>query len=95
MDAAANITEKLSKYLECSLCLSTFRNPKQLSCHHVYCKTCLDKLLEFNGDGSAYITCPVRCEEKTFISEVHTTNDLGTVYELKGILDTLAVNNER
>ncbi|XP_054762115.1 E3 ubiquitin-protein ligase TRIM31-like [Lytechinus pictus] len=47
----------ISQSTECPVCLSTFTDPKILSCSHTFCKTCLDNLLEFHGN--CQIRCPV------------------------------------
>ncbi|XP_041472980.1 probable RING finger protein 207 homolog [Lytechinus variegatus] len=47
----------ISQSTECSVCLSTFTDPKILSCSHTFCKTCLDNLLECRGNSQ--IRCPV------------------------------------
>nr|XP_054762207.1 tripartite motif-containing protein 2-like [Lytechinus pictus] len=45
----------VSQSTECPVCLSTFTDPKILSCSHTFCKTCLDNLLECHGN------CQIRC----------------------------------
>ncbi|XP_063961083.1 E3 ubiquitin/ISG15 ligase TRIM25-like [Lytechinus pictus] len=47
----------ISQSTECPVCLSTFTDPKILSCSHTFCKTCLDNLLECRGN--CQIRCPV------------------------------------
>nr|XP_054762119.1 tripartite motif-containing protein 2-like [Lytechinus pictus] len=47
----------ISQSTECPVCLSTFNDPKILSCSHTFCKTCLDNLLECQGN--CQIRCPV------------------------------------
>ncbi|XP_041472039.1 uncharacterized protein LOC121421407 [Lytechinus variegatus] len=47
----------ISQRTECPVCLSTFTDPKILSCSHTFCKTCLDNLLECHGN--CQIRCPV------------------------------------
>ncbi|XP_041480661.1 tripartite motif-containing protein 2-like [Lytechinus variegatus] len=47
----------ISQSTECPVCLSTFTDPKILSCSHTFCKTCLDNLLECHGNYQ--IRCPV------------------------------------
>nr|XP_054762006.1 tripartite motif-containing protein 2-like [Lytechinus pictus] len=47
----------ISQSTECPVCLSTFTDPKILSCSHTFCKTCLDNLLECQGN--CQIRCPV------------------------------------
>nr|XP_054762124.1 tripartite motif-containing protein 2-like [Lytechinus pictus] len=47
----------ISQSTECPVCLSTFTDPKILSCSHTFCKTCLDNLLDCHGN--CQIHCPV------------------------------------
>nr|XP_054762014.1 tripartite motif-containing protein 45-like [Lytechinus pictus] len=47
----------ITQSTECPVCLSTFTDPKILSCSHTFCKTCLDNLLECHGN--CQIRCPV------------------------------------
>ena len=62
-------------------------NPKVLHCNHSYCKTCLDNILQFRGDGSGFIVCPVRCEGQTEVKEGKTTNDLNVPVQLKSLME--------
>lgn len=94
MEAVVDL-EKLGKYLECSICLSKYSNPQQLTCRHQFCKECLDNILEFQDDGSAVINCPNRCREQTVIGKRQTTNDLGVSYEFKGMLEMLKLKDKK
>ncbi|XP_041471992.1 tripartite motif-containing protein 2-like [Lytechinus variegatus] len=53
----ADTRNAISQSMECPVCLSTFTDPKILSCSHTFCKTCLDNLLECHGN--CQIQCPV------------------------------------
>ena len=52
--------------LKCPLCLSRFKNPKDLSCPHVYCKECLENL-RIVGGGGKKIACP-ECRQTTALT---------------------------
>ena len=82
-------------FLKCAICFETFDNPKQLECYHIYCKECLDALLEFNDDGSAIIKCPLQCQEQTVFTCNSTTNNLRVAYEFKGILEAYNSKDQR
>ena len=56
--------EKLEDQLNCSICLDTYTNPKQLHCHHVYCQQCLIKLVVRDQQGQLTLTCP-NCRQVT------------------------------
>ncbi|XP_063971511.1 tripartite motif-containing protein 59-like [Lytechinus pictus] len=55
---AEELKDTIAQSLECPVCLTTFTDPKILSCCHTYCKVCLEKLLESRGDDQM-IRCPV------------------------------------
>ncbi|XP_041457376.1 E3 ubiquitin-protein ligase TRIM33-like [Lytechinus variegatus] len=55
---AEELKDTIVQSLECPVCLTTFTDPKILSCSHTYCKVCLEKLLECHGDDQM-IRCPV------------------------------------
>ncbi|KAK6174225.1 hypothetical protein SNE40_017544 [Patella caerulea] len=38
--------EDLDQRINCSICLSNFRKPKIIDCHHTYCETCLDDYID-------------------------------------------------
>ena len=49
------------KYLECSLCIGDYRQPKSLACLHTFCLGCLQDFVKHNpGD----IVCPT-CRDIT------------------------------
>ena len=63
----AGSKEALSKFEEqitCPVCLDTFTDPKQLQCHHVYCRSCLAKLVERDQQGQLVLSCP-NCRQIT------------------------------
>ena len=50
--------KKLDSQLECSLCLDDFKEPKLLTCFHVFCKSpCLEKLVAKDGQSLQCPTC--------------------------------------
>ncbi|XP_057311426.1 E3 ubiquitin-protein ligase TRIM56-like [Hydractinia symbiolongicarpus] len=81
---------ELAAMLECKICLDTYHQPKQLNCGHTYCQDCLDGILVFMEDGSAELSCPVRCTKKTTITHEQTTSSLVKVFTLTGILDKVS-----
>ncbi|XP_068121872.1 E3 ubiquitin/ISG15 ligase TRIM25-like [Hyperolius riggenbachi] len=48
----------LSKELECSICLSIYRDPVNLQCGHNFCCICIDRVLD-TQEGSGGYFCPV------------------------------------
>ena len=56
--------EKLEEQTTCPVCLDTFTDPKQLQCHHVYCRGCLVKLVERDEQEQLVVLCPY-CRQPT------------------------------
>ncbi|XP_070548301.1 tripartite motif-containing protein 3-like [Ptychodera flava] len=44
------------RFLECSICLDQYKNPKILPCYHSFCQECLEKMC---GKAAEKIACPV------------------------------------
>ncbi|XP_071956082.1 uncharacterized protein [Antedon mediterranea] len=57
---------KLSKLLECPLCLEQLQEPKVFMCGHSFCKGCLKKRIQENRRGN--LTCP-RCYQRHPVTE--------------------------
>ena len=54
---AEEAVKKIDSKLECSICLETFKEPKLLPCFHVFCKSCLERLVVQGPEGQS-LTCP-------------------------------------
>ena len=59
--------KKLEEQLNCSICLETYTDPKQLQCSHVYCQQCLVPLVK-DQQGQLTLTCPT-CRQVTPIPD--------------------------
>ncbi|XP_063960409.1 uncharacterized protein LOC129267557 [Lytechinus pictus] len=75
----------ISQSTECPVCLSTFTDPKILSCSHTFCKTCLDNLLECHGNSQ--IRCPV-CRAVTQVPN-QDVGKLQVNIALKSLIDDM------
>nr|XP_054761185.1 tripartite motif-containing protein 2-like [Lytechinus pictus] len=75
----------ISQSTECPVCLSTFTDPKILSCSHTFCKTCLDNLLECHGNSQ--IRCPV-CRAVTQVPN-QDVGKLQVNIALKSLIDDI------
>ena len=78
----------------CALCMSKLCSPRVLACLHVFCETCLDKLLmDEAGDSKvgSIINCPV-CHQETSVSSKGAAS-LTCDYVLTNILDMSAIEN--
>lgn len=79
---------------ECAICQSKLCSPRVLSCLHVFCEACLDKLLmDEAGDSkvSSVLVCPI-CQQETSISSKGASS-LTCDYVLTNILDMSAIEN--
>ncbi|XP_041472664.1 E3 ubiquitin-protein ligase TRIM33-like [Lytechinus variegatus] len=75
----------ISQSTECPVCLSTFTDPKILSCSHTFCKTCLDNLLECHGN------CQIRCPVCRAVTQVpnQDVDKLQVNLALKSLIDDM------
>ncbi|XP_071804053.1 E3 ubiquitin-protein ligase TRIM13-like [Asterias amurensis] len=66
------MTKLTQNHLTCTICLSTFTDPRILDCNHSYCLTCLKNLetktLE-DGELSSQLKCPI-CRKMTSLNEM-------------------------
>ncbi|XP_041472386.1 RING finger protein 207-like [Lytechinus variegatus] len=74
-----------SQSAECPVCLSTFTDPKILSCSHTFCKICLENLLECHGNSQ--IRCPV-CRAVTQVPH-QDVGKLQVNLALKSLIDDM------
>ena len=61
---AEEALKKVEDQLNCSVCLDIYTDPKLLQCLHVFCKTCLRKLVFRDEQGQLVLTCP-NCRQNT------------------------------
>ena len=60
---AEEALKKVAARLECGICLDQYKDPKLLPCFHVFCKQCLERLME-KRDGQSVLQCP-NCRRTT------------------------------
>ena len=82
---AEEALKKLEEQLNCSVCLDTYTQPKQLLCHHVYCQHCLVKLVHQDQQGQAVLTCPI-CRQVTPVPVTGVTG-LQTAFHINHLLE--------
>ena len=59
--ATEEARKKVAAHLECGICLDQYKDPKLLSCFHVFCKQCLERLV-LQEEGQSILRCPnCRC----------------------------------
>ena len=61
---AEKALKKVEEQLNCSVCLDIFTDPKLLQCLHVFCQTCLRKLVFQDEQGQLVLSCP-NCRQIT------------------------------
>ena len=88
--ANSKVLQKLEEQLTCPLCLGIYREPRILTCHHVYCTECLQKLLD-NADKGA-LPCP-ECRKKTEVAEgnVESLAPAFSINTFRDVFDKLQV----
>ena len=62
---AEEALKKVAARLECGICLDQYKDPKLLSCFHVFCKECLESLV-LQEEGQSILRCP-NCRRATAV----------------------------
>ena len=60
---AEEALKKVAARLECGICLDQYNDPKLLPCFHVFCKQCLERLVQKRA-GQSVLQCP-NCRRTT------------------------------
>ena len=55
---AEKALKKVEDQLNCSICLDVYTDPKMLHCFHVFCQTCLVRLVFQDEQGQLVLSCP-------------------------------------
>ena len=84
---AATLLAKLERSVECDICHDPVDDPRLLTCHHTYCRLCIDDLLKFDDNGEATVKCPKNCNGETVIPNDETTKILPKNFSLISVLD--------
>ena len=61
---AEKALKKVEDQLTCSVCLDVYTDPKLLQCLHVFCQTCLVRLVFRDDQGHLVLSCP-NCRQIT------------------------------
>ena len=62
------VVSKLDAQLTCPVCLDRYVDPRVLTCHHSFCKNCIDSIPQEREQGRLVVKCPC-CRESTQLSE--------------------------
>ena len=83
------LLNNLHEEVSCSVCMTTFTNPKQLPCLHSFCLHCLNGILRTSGRHDI-ITCP-ECRRESRVPSCGNLKDLPTNFRINSLLDVLAI----
>ena len=77
--------QRLEDQISCSVCLDRYVEPKQLQCHHVNCKSCLEGLLK-RAPNKAVLICPI-CRKETPIPREGGVSALGAAFHINDLME--------
>ena len=83
------LLHNLNEELSCSVCMSTFTDPKILPCFHTFCLHCLNELQRTSGKHGE-ITCP-ECRRQFQVPGSGYPKDLPANFRMNSLLDVMAI----
>jgi len=83
------LLRSLHDEVSCSVCMSTFTDPKQLPCLHNFCLQCLNGI-QRTGERRNSISCP-ECRKEVRVPESGNFSELPTNFKINSLLDVLAI----
>ena len=83
------LLHNLNEEVSCSVCMSTFTDPKILPCFHTFCLHCLNELQRTSGKHGE-ITCP-ECRGKFQVPGSGYPKDLPANFRMNSLLDVMAI----
>ncbi|XP_071491002.1 uncharacterized protein [Diadema antillarum] len=83
-DTMATFHQISSQNLECLICLTLFNQPRSLTCSHIFCKDCLQRIFQAQPTKQS-ITCPI-CRKETPLPS-GDVNKLQTNVPLSSMVD--------
>ena len=83
------LLDNLHEELSCSVCKTTFTDPKTLPCLHSFCLRCLNGILRTSGRHDI-IKCP-QCRRESGVPRSGNLKDLPTNFRINSLLDVLAI----
>ena len=83
------LLDNLHEEVSCSMCMTTFTEPKILPCLHSFCLHCLDGILRTSGRHDI-IACP-ECRKEVEVPSSGNLKDLPTNFRINSLLHVLAI----
>ncbi len=79
----------LREQITCPICLVQYMYPKELQCHHVFCKKCLEGMTVNNLDAPEMmtITCPVCRKDTAIPGDGEGVAKLPSAFHIQNLLD--------
>ena len=83
------LLDNLHEEVSCSVCMTTFTDPKILPCLHSFCLHCLNEILRTSGRHDIF-PCP-ECRKEVQVPSSGKLKDLPTNFRINSLLDVLAI----
>ena len=83
------LLDNLHEEVSCSVCMTTFTDPKILPCLHSFCLHCLNGILRTSGRHDI-LACP-ECRKEVQVPSSGNLKDLPTNFRMNSLLDVLAI----
>ena len=83
------LLNNLHEEVSCSVCMTTFTDPKTLPCLHSFCLHCLNGILRTSSRHDI-VTCP-ECRRESRVPGSGNLKDLPTNVRINSLLDVLAI----
>nr|XP_058940616.1 E3 ubiquitin-protein ligase TRIM71-like [Pocillopora verrucosa] len=83
------LLDNLHEEVSCSVCMTTFTDPKILPCLHSFCLHCLNGILRTSGRHDIF-PCP-ECRKEVQVPSSGSLEDLPTNFRMNSLLDVLAI----
>ena len=83
------LLDNLHEEVSCSVCMTTFTDPKILPCLHSFCLHCLNGILRTSGRHDIF-PCP-ECRKEVQVPSSGNLEDLPTNFRINSLLDVLAI----
>ena len=83
------LLDNLHEEVSCSVCMTTFTDPKILPCLHNFCLHCLNGILRISGRYDIF-PCP-ECRKEVQVPSSGNLKDLPTNFRINSLLDVLAI----